>query len=67
MRKCQELVARLPDSCPLKRQCEIFAEVCTEGLHVVKEKHPPPCYGTYCTCEEALDGGKVEEIGERKR
>ena len=62
MKKCQRLVEKLPESCPLKHQCAILVggNLCNTGIP--EENHPPPCYGNYCTCEIALDGGKVEEI-----
>jgi len=64
MKNCKLILKRLPKECPLIGQCDIFSSTCKPELPV---KHPEPCYGEYCTCEIALDGGKVEEIKKKRK
>jgi len=56
---CSEILAALPPDCPVRVACNSIHDVCSR---LPENDHPQPCHGDYCTCEVALDGGRVDII-----
>jgi len=56
---CAEILQALPPDCPVRVACDSIHDFCSK---LPETDHPRPCYGGICSCDIALDGGRVDVI-----